>query len=90
MTVTEEGVVYRALAFVGPTRLVPASAVRAVTTRDGILFRGSYPFLILNEGRPIMLVGAGHMADARWESEQIARVLRRPWVRWTRRKSLGE
>lgn len=83
--VTPEGVrVERRI--VGPL-IVPAPQIAAVTTHSPWWFKGDAAFLLCPGERPIMLWATGEPADATWESQQIAKMLDRPWVRWRDRRS---
>ena len=69
------------------TLVVPAVEIAAVTTHSPLWCRGDIAFLLCPGKRPVMLWATQEPADARWESQQIAKTLGRPWVRWRDRRT---
>lgn len=86
VAVTADGVTIRR---VGRSPLfVPASSIVGVTTHSPLWYAGDVPFLLCRGHRLIPLWRASHIANATWDSQRIAKVLDRHWVRWRDRRLL--
>ncbi|WP_380168323.1 hypothetical protein [Jannaschia sp. R86511] len=66
--------------------VVPAVHIAAVTTHPYFRGHGAQRAALLCPGHKPILLWATMEHDASWESRQIAKVLKRPWVPWRDRR----